>query len=253
MIFDNDSFDYADFDANETDYIEETEKLESELSTLLPGFFALLKQHRLLTSPMHNCHDDYYEKFFECYLAGNIDVEKIEEQWMRVCFGGPRYAKDLYKGACYRLAQLCSDRAEIYADKQTIIHLHNLLKLTTQAIKEINTMDITSMEDAAINVARTGGMGRRKTYAPARKKLVELLNISAPATGWKTRVEAIRAIQEPLEQFIEENSIHLNRDALFDTVGRWSRNEPEVAAAFERHVNSKRKSPNDRPPEPERE
>lgn len=64
--------------------------------------------------------------------------------------------------------------------------------------------------------------------------MIELLEITErPDAGWPKKEMAFKAIDKPLQKFIEENGIELNDGELRARVLHWSRERADIKAAFQ--------------------
>lgn len=240
-------------DTETLDNIAKLKKIQSELGMLLPDMFECLKPILGLRLSEFQSHHEYFSFFDQQCLLRNIDTDELESNWMRAYGGDSRYAKMLYQGACHELIKSRKAMNHDPVDDSSIDEFSVNMQLMIRAIRELIATGILSPKEAEIRQARAGGVGRMRSFEPAKKKLLELLASNAPASGWSTKSEALKAIDTPLGQFIETNKIGLKLDALISTAAGWARNDPEIAAAFERFVNRKPKMRSGRTERPERE
>ena len=245
-------YDSMIFNSNKLTKKENLDKVKADLEILLPDMFDNLNNNGEMKLHGIRSHHDYVEFLNKRLLSEDLDTEALDSNWLASILKSRPHTKDVYEGACYQLVILRWAENAGRLDEDLVGELTVNMGLMVNALHGPRTTEISSLKKISTEKAKAGGLGRARNYAPAKEKLVELLNTNAPATGWKSRVEAINAIAEPLGQFIEEEKIHLEFDALIATVGRWARNEPKVAAAFEQHVNTKRKSKSDLLRKPER-
>ena len=236
----------------ETAAVAKHKKIASELEMLLPNLFERLKPINGFRLSKYQSHHEYLEFFMQQCLDRKIDTYELESNWMRALFGSSQHAKVLYQAACHELIQSHRVMNCDSVDESSIDGFSVNMQLMIRAIHDLSAMEILSPKEAAIRQASAGGVGRARSFDPAKKKLVELLASNAPASGWRTKSDALKAIEQPLGQFIEENNIGLKLDAVISTAARWARNDREIAAAFERHVNRKPKMRNGRTEQPVR-
>lgn len=222
--------------------IKELERTEIELRTLLPELFERLKPIYQSAFHPYESHSEYFTAY--CRQLVTMDPKEtdlIASNCFRILGGGSRFAKELYQGTCLELLKAHTARNTVPVDNSAIGSSTINLKLIARALRELRNLEIPSPKDESTRLARAGGIGRAKSFEPVKKKLLELLDSNAPVSGWKSKQEARKAVEVPLQQFVTENNIRLNAVALDGTVAGWARKYPEIAAAFERHVKRKPK------------
>ncbi|MDA5483244.1 hypothetical protein PGS49_21765 [Yersinia intermedia] len=80
---------------------------------------------------------------------------------------------------------------------------------------------------------KKGGEAKARKIRLAHPELIRLLNTEKrPEAGWKSKEKAINAVTAKLLEFIEEKSIPLFTDSLYDTVMNWSEKYENVKNAF---------------------
>lgn len=222
--------------------IAELERTEFELKTLLPELFERLKLIYQSAFHSYESHGEYFAAYCrQLVTMGPKEIDLIASNCFRILGGGSRFAKELYQGACLELLKAHTARNTVPVDDSAIGSSTINLKLIASVLRELRNLEIPSPKDESTRLARAGGIGRARSFEPVKKKLLELLDSNAPVSGWKTKQEARKAVEVPLQQFVTENDIKLSAVALDSTVAGWARKSPEIAAAFERHVKRKPK------------
>lgn len=94
-----------------------------------------------------------------------------------------------------------------------------------------------------IGIAKKAGESRGEKYTPIKAEVVRLLKAKVPEGGWKTKVVAIKAIEDELWGFIVKGTdvakgqpVLMKKENLQRTILDWSRKDESIGLAFDKTV-----------------
>lgn len=110
----------------------------------------------------------------------------------------------------------------------------------------------TEKKGRAIN----GGTAKAAIYAPLKAEIIRLLYCKRPIDGWKSKKEALRAIDEDIYKFIQKHGYPVSPDAkkkeqgeFYSRIPRliedWSRDDAIIKVVFDSTVKHKKSAPKD--------
>lgn len=231
---------------------------EEEYRSLCRSFEQKLKQTNerdglseegigLVAESGHKWASDFFQQYGENEIESHYDAA-LNHEFEKICrqadrdktmTGSTHYAIGLHTLAmafekmgrmreAWRYLAIASGYLEL---KKDLSMLYNVVLSSTEQKKN---QQLTSR-------ARKGGLGKAHKFEPVRQKVIELLEITErPDAGWPKKEMAFKAIDKPLQQFIEERGIELNVSELRARVLRWSRERADIKAAFQRVLAQKK-------------